>query len=84
MNSNLIIYPQAIVSCFETLLNPNTEPVTRKNADQYLIELEKNPIELLPKLMDIVNSNPNDQIKFQALLFFSNVIKRTWTLRRLK
>lgn len=34
--------------------------------------------------MDIVNSSPNDQIKFQALLFFSNVIKRTWTLRRLK
>jgi hypothetical protein len=34
--------------------------------------------------MQIVDNNPDHQIKFQALLFFSNVIKRTWTLRRLK
>ncbi len=34
--------------------------------------------------MEIVDKNPDEQIKFQALLFFSNVVKRTWTLRRIK
>lgn len=34
--------------------------------------------------MEIVQTCPNDQIKLQALLLFSNVIKRTWTSRRLK
>ena len=84
MNLSFTIDPQTIVSCFESILNPNTDSMIRKNADQYLIEAEKNPIDLLPKLMEIVDKNPDQQIKFQALLFFSNVVKRTWTLRRMK
>lgn len=84
MSIPFTINSQTIVSCLESILNPNTDSMVRKNADQYLIEAEKNPIDLLPKLMEIVDNNSNPQIKFQALLFFSNVIKRTWNLRRIK
>lgn len=84
MNQTVNINIGTIVSCFEAIHSPNTDPVTRKNADQYLIDSEKNPLDLLPALMEIVQTNHNDQIKLQALLFFSNVIKRTWTSRRLK
>lgn len=73
-----------IISCFEAIHSPNTDPITRKNADRYLLDAEKDPLSLLPNLMEIVQTCPNDQIKLQALLFFSNVIKRTWTSRRLK
>lgn len=38
MNSNPSIDSQTIVNCFEVIHNFNTDPVTRKNADQYLIE----------------------------------------------
>ena len=44
MNIGFNIDPQVIVSCFESVLNPNTDSKVKKNADQYLIETEKNPI----------------------------------------
>ncbi len=44
MNTNVNIDPQSIVNCFQSILNPNTDQVTRKNADQYLVEIEKNPV----------------------------------------
>jgi hypothetical protein len=51
MDPNININIGSIVSCFEVIHNPNTDPVTRKNADNYLLDIEKNPIELLPTLM---------------------------------
>lgn len=37
MNIPLDIDPQFIVNCFQSILNPNTDPMLRKNADHYLI-----------------------------------------------
>ncbi len=54
MNPNINISIGSIVSCFEAIHNPNTDPITRKNADQYLLDIEKYPIDLLPTLMEIV------------------------------
>lgn len=39
MNLSSNINIESIVGCFEAIHNPSTDTVTRKNADQYLIEI---------------------------------------------
>ena len=44
--------------------------------------MERSPIALLASLFAIFESNPDQNIKLQALVYACNVLKRNWTLRR--
>lgn len=64
------------------MYSPNSSSEARKQADQHLISLEKNSVALLVSLIELFEEKTDRLLSFQALVYFVNVVKRNWTLRR--
>jgi hypothetical protein len=57
-------------------------PETRRSINQRLFDFEKSPIQLMIRLLSIFENNPDESLKLQSLVYFCNVAKRNWTIRR--
>ena len=55
---------------------------TRRSINQRLFDFEKSPIQLMIRLLSIFENNPNESLKLQSLVYFCNVAKRNWAIRR--
>jgi hypothetical protein len=81
-NQRLPVDSTMLIECFRHLYSPQSDSSTRKRADQSLLDLEKYPAPLLHSLLQLFQSTSDPLLAFQALVYFANVVKRNWTVRR--
>lgn len=73
---------QAIAGCFHALHSASASPQARRAANQQLLELEAQPVALLVRLLELFEGEQHEGVRLQALVYFCNVVKRNWQLRR--
>lgn len=73
---------QTIVDCFLALHSTTVSPEQRRSANQALLDMESNPVGLLIRLLELFETVNQEGMRLQALVYFCNVVKRNWQLRR--
>lgn len=76
------IDPKTITDCFLALHSSNATPEQRRLANQTLLDMEGNPVPLLVRLLELFEQAGQEGLRLQALVYFCNVVKRNWQLRR--
>ena len=71
-----------IINCFATISNHNSSSHSRKEADQRLLSFDHHTVPFIISLLEILEKGQSFEMALKALVYFCNVIKRTWLIRK--
>lgn len=71
-----------VANCFLAIHSTSASPEVRKAANQQLLDFESNPVGLISSLLELFEGESHEGVRLQALVYFCNVVKRNWQIRR--